>query len=175
MLPSCCEQFPLNLNTPIDGTGIFVRLYTNVIIAPGFVFMKKGINDEQQNVLATLALQAGSDEENGFWLTKPDGQKLLNSAVNRGRMYNAIETFPEHEKLMEVCLNLIDIARKHDDQIPEMQPTHLLLLYYSSTSGMGWHSDNGKNDGDNDHPIVSISVGNSCDFGYNVGEGKKKY
>jgi hypothetical protein len=39
-----------------------------------------------------------------------------------------------------------------------MEPTHLLLLYYTSTDGMGWHRDSDKNDGDNDQPIVSISL-----------------
>ena len=31
---------------------------------------------------------------------------------------------------------------------------------------MGWHRDSDPNDGDNDHPIVSISLGNRCAFGY---------
>ena len=31
--------------------------------------------------------------------------------------------------------------------------------------GMYWHKDSDPNDGNNDHPIVSITIGNSCDFG----------
>jgi len=30
---------------------------------------------------------------------------------------------------------------------------------------MCWHADDDPNDGDNDHPIVSLSIGNSCEFG----------
>jgi len=145
------------------------------VIAPGFVFMKKAITEEQQIALAKLALEAGADETRGFWLTKPDGQKVLNSAFHRGRIYNVLTTFANHEMLSEICLDLVATAREHNDQIPEMQPTHLLLLYYTGTNGMGWHRDSGANDGDNDHPIVSISIGNSCVFGYQVSQqGRKK-
>lgn len=49
--------------------------------------------------------------------------------------------------------------------MPAMNPTHLLLLYYTTADGMYWHTDSDENDGDNDHPIVSVSLGNTCEFG----------
>lgn len=59
----------------------------------------------------------------------------------------------------ELCHALVKLAQEQDTRMPDMQPTHLLLLYYASQDGMCWHSDSDKNDGDNDHPIVSITVG----------------
>ncbi len=38
---------------------------------------------------------------------------------------------------------------------------------------MYWHKDSDPNDGNNDHPIVSITIGNSCDFGIKL-VGKKE-
>lgn len=55
-------------------------------------------------------------------------------------------------------------ANKLDDQIIIDDPTHLLFLQYCTTKGMGFHKDNGKNDGAGVNPVVSISLGNSCIF-----------
>jgi len=107
--------------------------------------------------LANYALGAGSDPHHGFWVTLPDGQKALNSDKGRGRIYDAIETFPEPNNIRDLCDTLVKAAQKRDDKMPSMQPTHLLLLYYATEEGMYWHSDSDKNDGDNNHPI-----GKSC-------------
>lgn len=65
-------------------------------------------------------------------------------------------------------------VKEKDPSMPECNPTHLLLLYYASARGMGYHADNGENDGDNDHPIISFSLGNSCEFGMKLTKGEKK-
>jgi len=61
------------------------------------------------------------------------------------------------------------VARKHtprrEDPFDE-NATPMLLLKCRTSAGMGWHRDSDKNDGDNDGPIVSVSIGNSCEFGY---------
>lgn len=40
---------------------------------------------------------------------------------------------------------------------------------------MYWHKDSDPNDGNNDHPIVSITIGNSCDFGIKLVGQKEKF
>jgi alkylated DNA repair dioxygenase AlkB len=144
------------------------------VIAPGLVFIKGALNQEQQIWLANYALKAGSDPQRGFWEVLPSGERVLNSDTGRGRIYDAITTFPDPEKVLELCHALVRAAQNQDSALPDMTPTHLLLLYYATADGMYWHSDSDKNDGDNNHPIVSISIGNSCDFGYKLmGRGEK--
>eukprot|EP01125_Pyxidicula_operculata_P020435 TRINITY_DN7548_c0_g1_i1.p1 TRINITY_DN7548_c0_g1~~TRINITY_DN7548_c0_g1_i1.p1 ORF type:complete len:236 (-),score=18.99 TRINITY_DN7548_c0_g1_i1:129-836(-) len=143
------------------------------VISPGLVFFKGALSNEQQIWLANYALKASSDGVHSFWETLPDGTKLLNSDVGRGRIYDDITKFPDHPEVTELCQNFVEKARAVDSKMPMMQPTHLLLLWYASDDGMIWHSDNDKNDGSNDHPIVSITIGNSCDFGYKI-VGKKE-
>src|SRR4051812_25011314 len=74
----------------------------------------------------------------------------------------------------EVCDKLVSIAREKDSELPQMNPTHLILLYYATGEGMYWHADDDVNDGDNDHPIVSLSLGNTCVFGYRVNGVEKR-
>jgi hypothetical protein len=45
-----------------------------------------------------------------------------------------------------------------------MDPTHMLLLLYATEQKLGWHRDNGLIDGTSDQPVISLSLGNSCDF-----------
>ena len=135
-------------------------------IASGFVLMKGAIDEETQIKLAKCAMAAGLDSRRGFWLDDGQGGSKFNATNTRGRIYDAISTYPNPEVMLDLCLELVNRARSLDDALPEMQPTHLLLLCYTGVKGMGWHSDTGKNDGDNNHPIVSISLGNSCNFGY---------
>jgi alkylated DNA repair dioxygenase AlkB len=51
-----------------------------------------------------------------------------------------------------------------DPAMPDMDPTHLLTLYYAKERKMGWHRDEGSNDGKSEQPVVSLSVGNTCEF-----------
>lgn len=144
------------------------------VIAPGLVLLKGALDQEKQIWLANYALSAGSRPDNGFWTLLPDGQRLLNSDAGRGRIYDAIKNFPDYHQVLSLCHEMASKAKSVDQKMPEMTPTHLLLLYYATADGMYWHSDNDKNDGDNDHPIVSITIGNSCDFGYKLlGKGEQ--
>lgn len=45
--------------------------------------------------------------------------------------------------------------------------THYIALHYAESTEsprIPWHQDNGENDGEDDAPIVSLSVGDSCCF-----------
>jgi alkylated DNA repair dioxygenase AlkB len=138
------------------------------VIAPGLVIMKGALNKEKQIWLAEYALKAREDPQHGFWTTLANGEKVLNSNEGRGRIYDTIKAFPNANLVQDLCEEMVSIARGKDNQMPPMFPTHLLLLHYASPDGMCWHRDDDPNDGDNDHPIVSVSVGNSCEFGYKL-------
>lgn len=126
------------------------------------------------------------DKETKFW-TIADGQRKFNSAYTRGRIYDALHKLPETVTLvkvptpnlipfskLQICRILIDQVRGRDPAMPEFNPTHLLLLYYAAHHGIGYHADSGANDGDNNHPIISVSLGNSCEFGMRLTKGEKK-
>ena len=76
--------------------------------------------------------------------------------------------FPTMSESVSCVRNGSMKRRRSSRTSPFMDLTHMLLLYYKSAqgSGMGWHRDSDPNDGDNDHPIVSVSLGDSCVFGY---------
>lgn len=142
-------------------------------LAPGIVLLKGALSREQQIYLAQYACKEGHVNEPGhasernFWTIK-DGQRVFNSAKGRGRIYDAISTFSEPDLIRSIATGLAEVAKKVDPTMPEFNPTHLLLLYYATNVGIGWHADSGANDGDNDHPIVSISLGNSAVFGIKI-------
>ena len=117
------------------------------------------MNKDQQVWLATYALAAGSSATQSFFTTLPTGEKLLNSDTGRGRIYDAISNFMDPEVIKSLCNLLVKKAQTQDPRMPDMQPTHLILLYYATHEGMYMHKDSDPNDGDNDHPIVSISIG----------------
>jgi alkylated DNA repair dioxygenase AlkB len=135
------------------------------VIAPGLVFFKGCFNQDQQIWMAKYAMGAAAEGGRHSFKTKaPNGEMVFNNDVGRGRVYDAITTFPEPNTIRDLCNHLVSLARGSDGHMPMMSPTHLLLLYYSS-GGMYWHRDSDPNDGDNDHPIVSVSLGKSVDFG----------
>lgn len=138
------------------------------VIAPGLVLMKGALNKDKQIWLAEYALRAGEDPQHGFWTTLANGEKVLNNDKGRGRIYDTINVFPDAKSVQDLCEEMVSIARDKDNKMPQMFPTHLLLLYYATPDGMYWHKDSDPNDGDNDHPIVSVNVGNSCEFGYKL-------
>jgi alkylated DNA repair dioxygenase AlkB len=142
------------------------------VIAPGLVYLKQALSEDQQRWLAKYAIDAGNRKDHGFWIDAPgengESTRVLNSDKGRGRIYDDVLNFPDAERVEDLCHKLVACARNKDSKMPEMNPTHLLLLYYATHDGMEWHSDSDKNDGNNDHPIVSICIGNSCDFGYKI-------
>jgi alkylated DNA repair dioxygenase AlkB len=140
------------------------------VIAPGLVLFKGALNLDQQKWLANYALVDVEDgDKHSFMATVPGRPgKVYNSDEGRGRIYDSLMTFPNYQTIQTLCNSLVGKARELDAKMPQMMPTHLLLLKYANADGMYWHADSDPNDGDNDHPIVSISLGNSCDFGFKL-------
>jgi len=148
---------------------VYSQLYNTLegqitVLAPGLVLIKSAFDIESQIELCTYALS----QETKFWLRMFDGKDVLNATPVRGRIYDAIEGFTQSNVINDICQYLVTLAMKYDNGMLSMNVTHLLLNYYDNEEGIDWHSDNDKNDGDNDHPIVSLSLGNACDFKYKL-------
>lgn len=134
-----------------------------VVLGPGSVLLKQALTEEAQRWMAEYAFAAGSRQKGRGWYT---AEGALNATKSRGRLYDAIRYYPEPERILKLCLGLVGEARSAQPKLPQMTPTHMLLLLYRDAEGMGWHRDSDPNDGDNDEPIVSVSLGNACEFGY---------
>lgn len=133
------------------------------VLGPGLVWMRQALTPRKQREMAEYALAAGSRTDGKGWYTE---EGLLNATDSRGRVYDAIQHYPEPERVQNLCQSLVSAARSAQPKLGKMNPTHLLLLLYRDAKGMAWHRDSDPNDGDNDEPIVSISLGNTCEFGY---------
>eukprot|EP00475_Leptophrys_vorax_P033645 TRINITY_DN53172_c0_g1_i1.p1 TRINITY_DN53172_c0_g1~~TRINITY_DN53172_c0_g1_i1.p1 ORF type:complete len:250 (+),score=61.04 TRINITY_DN53172_c0_g1_i1:75-752(+) len=131
-------------------------------LGPGIALLKKALSSDSQIALANWALNAGKHPTDG-WFTE-DGK--LNATPSRGRIYLPVDKYGDPEPVRQLCIDLVRQGQTVTPALPDIDLTHLLLLYYSDGEGMCWHRDSDENDGDNDHPIVSISLGNSCDFAF---------
>mmetsp|Transcript_86812 Transcript_86812/g.194404 ORF Transcript_86812/g.194404 Transcript_86812/m.194404 type:complete len:282 (+) Transcript_86812:54-899(+) len=133
-------------------------------LGTGLVVIRGALPEETQLWLARYAMEVGAGE----WYTKGvDGQKFLNCGRGtRGRCYKAVSDYPHSAAVTALCGHLVAIARSAVPKLPFQHLTHMLLLYYATAEGMEWHRDSDLNDGNNDEPIVSVSLGNASDFGY---------
>lgn len=83
----------------------------------------------------------------------------------RGRVILGIDKFPE--RLAELCLECVSLAQSATKTIPSMNPTTTLVNFYKDNAQFKWHRDSEDltiaNTG-HAPPIVSFTVGLSCDF-----------
>lgn len=132
------------------------------VIEPGLVVIRNALDVPAQCKAAELAMARGREAERGFW--KPGSRELNSSAsCKRGRVFDAIDAFKD-TNLQQLCTAAVADAREADSSMPDMDATHLLLVYYESGRGIFWHKDDAPNDGQNDRPVVSFSLGNTCSF-----------
>lgn len=124
---------------------------SRILLQPGLVLLKQALNTEKQSSLVKLL------SEQTF---HPSGNNS-----DRMRFFDRVENFP---LLLETCLKTMAIVKAMDDCFIEAVPTHVIALRYNSfakaASHIPWHRDNGNNDGLEDYPVTSISLGDSCDF-----------
>ena len=135
----------------------------------GIVIIENFLSIAQQKKIVDSLINPMIDE--GL-LHDTDGNP--NCTKTRGRHYCNLNDFEENVKnfLINICKNVINNVRSVDKTIPESNVTHLLTLCYETTRGMGFHRDDGSNDGDADSPVISFTIGNSCVFDYKL-EGTK--
>jgi alkylated DNA repair dioxygenase AlkB len=149
-----------------------------VPLGPGSVLIRNALDENAQLTLVRYAMHVDSvDPDGGFWFRDRAGSKLhLNATRSRGRIYQRLDVYPYPETIRQLCTQLVQFAKsKSRVSLPVMSPTHLLLLYYMSSNGLRWHRDTDPNDGDNREPIVSLSLGNTCTFGYKKYGHPKEY
>lgn len=139
-----------------------------MLLEPGLMLIKNGLSLQVQRELTEISLKRGEDPIKGFWKIDDTGKKVLNSTPFRGRMYDTVESFPPI--VAQLCQRNILNAVKRDPELHSVVPTHLINLYYQTDRGgtegsyIPWHQDNGENDGDEAYPVISFTVGDSCEF-----------
>jgi 2OG-Fe(II) oxygenase superfamily len=146
-------------------------MHKMIPLQPGLLLIKNGLSLSEQITLTEIAMKLGEDPDKGFWKIDQLGQKVLNqapSSPHRGRIFDALERFPS--VCNELCQSNLVRASEIDSSIHPIRATHLILLYYKTLaeSPIGgyipWHQDKDPNDGDQDKPVVSFTIGDSCEF-----------
>jgi alkylated DNA repair dioxygenase AlkB len=120
------------------------------VLRQGLVLIRGAVNLDTQIQIAQSAI----DLESMF----------LKTSATRDRTYVALFAYPEQALLLDIARKALVSANDADETILTDDPTHLLFLKYKTAKGMGFHDDDGENDGAGLNPVVSLSVGNSCDF-----------
>lgn len=165
-----------------------IRLSTKMTVMkykPGLVLLKNALEMETQLQVAKGCFESGHiqrrwwcesisrhvlptttprDEVNSKGSSRPTEWNLTGERQGRGRCYDTVESFVGGEDLSAFARLCGDVAHENDPEMPLMEATHLLLLLYSKSRKLGWHRDDGPIDGTSPLPIVSLSLGNSCDF-----------
>lgn len=145
-------------------------------VRDGIVVLRNFLDVETQRWLAEICFSMG-DEASGaqtgttgfYQLKKSDkgnGMFKLNMGT-RGRMIDSTSSFPP--RFAELCVQCLRAAQEVDDTMPDMEPNTNLINFYKPDANFKWHKDSenpqlvkvGKG-----KPVVSFSIGLSCDFGY---------
>ena len=130
------------------------------ILRPGLVVIRSALSEEEQLDLTKISVQLGQrTAPQGFF----DENGAPNSRDYRGRIFSSIKDWPTWVK-DNVCNRAVTQAREVEATLSTMSPTHVLLLCYMNAEGVGWHRDIYENDGQGESPIVTVNLGNSCDF-----------
>ena len=145
---------------------------TAEVLAPGLVCLRRAIDRDTQTWLATQAFILGEGKEGrqGFYDTIPgdtpgDAPVLRLNQGTRGRVILPKDAFPE--RLTTLCMECVSLARAATDTMPGMNPTTVLVNFYKENAQFKWHRDSedpavaGTKSAP---PIVSFTVGLSCDF-----------
>ena len=132
------------------------------VLEPGLVLVRGALGPDAQLWVARELFALGHD---GLRWWTDDGSALNNSRQGRGRLYDALDSYgPGARALRALCVGLAERARARDAAMPAIAPTHCLALLYASERKLGWHRDDGAQDGRSAQPVVSVSLGNGCDF-----------
>ena len=138
------------------------------VIEPGLVILRGFVDDDACRRIARMAKVTGSVDrrEDGFYSVCPaSGQRTLNTGEARGRLYDRAERFAPFGVLPRAAA-AVAAARRADPAMPPMACSHVLLNMYVSSEGLAWHRDIYENDGRSDRPVVNLSVGAACVFGF---------
>ena len=139
------------------------------VIEPGLVVLRQFVSADECHRIASMTKVMGScdDREDGFYTTCPEsGKRLFNTGERgRGRIYDEARRFSPL-RILRHSTAAVTAACEHDATMPNMECTHVLLNMYTTSDGLVWHRDIYENDGTSDHPVVNLSIGASCVFGF---------
>lgn len=133
------------------------------VVEPGLVIIRNFLSERECKHVAQHAMTLGKQGEDGFYTTNQQGEKLLNTGEDRGRIYDSVQRF---KGVLDYCNRAVKAATEVDKDMPNMECTHVLLNMYTSSEGLVWHRDIYENDGIGDFPIVNLCVGATCVFGF---------
>ena len=101
------------------------------VLEPGLVLIRGALDADAQLEAAKLAMARGNDADGGFF--KQDGTLNCSTACKRGRIFDSIDAFDA--RFISLCAAAVKAARGVDTAMPEMTPSHLLLVLYQSGRG----------------------------------------
>jgi alkylated DNA repair dioxygenase AlkB len=161
--------------------------YKAEVLADGLVVLRGALDFDAQTWLVRAAFEAGeandAEGNRGFYErtkavseTRPDerDERRADDAApsvlrlnqgTRGRVILPKDAFPE--RLTTLCMECVSLARAATDTMPGMNPTTVLVNFYKENAQFKWHRDSedplvaGTKSAP---PIVSFTVGLSCDF-----------
>ena len=123
-----------------------------MLVQEGFIHLRNFLTEEEQVEIAKLSL-----------VIKDRFEEI--GDMKRFRIYDVLDTYPQHEFLQSIVVNRV--MERCKDMFQELEvPTHLLFLRYEGKSKIGLHRDDGENDGIGLSPVISFSIGNACKFVY---------
>lgn len=130
-------------------------------VCDGIVIIRNSLSHEEQQKLVDIV-------ENFGKLFDDDG--IPNFSKNRARNYSNLDDYGEETKtyMKNICNKTMTYVKSVDKVMPNADVTHLLTLCYVTKIGMGFHKDDGRNDGDFDTPVISFTIGNSCIFEHKI-------
>jgi hypothetical protein len=164
----------------VERKSVVMEAAAATALAAATVYTQRALDADTQEYLYDLAMKLGEDPVMGFYTIDDVGERLLNVANQRGRVFREIVNLEEEDqrRLKDICSRMVAIAREalsHGEGekdaaslLPYAEPTHILIQYYADTVGMMWHCDADANDGDGEFSIVSVSLGNTARFGYHT-------
>lgn len=93
------------------------------------------------------------------FVTSIDNKFSKGKDLHRGRYFDDVEKFPT--LLINKCMSTLHTISGEQSH----QFTHCIALKYNSTNGnIKWHQDKDANDGINEMCVMSVSIGDTCEF-----------
>ena len=140
-----------------------VRPMTVESLAPGMVIVRGALSESEQRLVLRTTDELGARESNGFAAAGTPG---------RARFYERCADMPA--TFSELAIRSSQAASAIDPDMPACAPSHVLINKYTTAAGLQWHRDIYSNDGDEDMPVILLSIGASCRFGVTLPPSARK-
>ena len=146
------------------------------VLRDGFVLLKGALSLEAQQGIVRTCRDPGLCPTSGFYRpTKRSGglihmktMILGDPELDRRRGGGGYPQLPE--SLWALVREAASAARHASPSIPEIKPPFCLVNYYTHGGRLGLHQDNSERSRHRGSPIVSVSIGDSCEFAYSAAD-----